>query len=956
MEGDMGTRYVIGWTVQGVLLVLFAACGIPRVAEAQATGANVGGVVTDESGARLPGVVITITNIANGRAQVLTTGEQGNYRAVALQPAPYALKAELAGFTTVQRDITLTVGADLNVDFKLSIATLQENVTVTGAGATVEVTKSELSSVVLPEQVNTLPSLGRNFLELAQLLPGTGPDNSRVQYFNPTKFAGVADQRNGFTTVIDGGDIDDAIWGSTTMNFTQDAVQEFRVFRHQFDAEYGAALAAVVTVVSKSGTNQINGSGFYFGRDDKLNARNAFTPVKPPFAQQRYGGSLGGPVVTNRTHFFGAYEFSNVDTARVIALPGVNPFASTENGVFPSGGDNHMVAGRFDHRLSDAHSLFVRYAYDNQKLLRTQAVTSDSNQIDEYSRSHSVVGEENWILSNRMVNTFRVHYLKQRVGNTPYSFDSGINRPSVQTGQRNISPQHFPKTKTTIFDTLYVNTPRHDLKIGGSFALSSTGFEAHFDENGTWTFATDAPFNPGDPRTFPFSLRIGLPGFREYESNQIGLFVQDNWRVADRVRLNLGLRYDLDTNLRNNAFYESLLEDPVYAGIENFVSPDRGNDYSAIQPRVGFTWDMRGTGTLVMRGGFGKYATRNRPWFQVFSINGLLGRSVLILDPERLRHFPDIPGVLGGQSVDAFAATTRGSLSPFIVGNDYVLPYGLNTTYGIGWQISPTTALDVDYVHDYGTKQLGGTDRNLPPSGPVGLGNPRPSSGFGIVSVMENFTRTWYDALETQLRTRFRSVDQMLVSYTLSRSYRDGVNFFGTFRGTQRTPDERGYNDTDQRHNVTFSAATTLPWQIQLSGIVKAVSGSPMLVQAGFDMDGDGSITNDRPAGLPTRVGREKNEESLRIINDLRATRGLPPIAESLLDLDPFVSVDLRVMKVFPLRADNRIELFLEAYNVTNHVNFQPFTVNPNIIAGDFLIRNSARDARQIQWGVRYAF
>lgn len=939
-----------------VFVSVFVAWSMAVAASAQTAGANVGGIVTDDSGGALPGVTITITNKLNGRSQTLITGPEGNYRAVALQPAPYEVKAELAGFASVMREITLTVGSDASLNLTLGVAALQENVTVTGSNVTVEVGKSELSSVVLSEQVNALPSLGRNFLELAQLLPGSGPDNSRVQYFNPTKFAGVADQRNGFTTVIDGGDIDDAIWGSTTMNFTQDAVQEFRVFRHQFDAEYGAALAAVVTVVSKSGTNQPRGSGFYFGRDDKLNARNAFTPAKPPFSQQRYGGSLGGPIARNRSHFFGAYEFSNVDTVRVIALPSVNPFAASENGVFPSGGDNHMIAGRFDHRLNAAHSFFVRYAYDNQQLIRTQAVTSDSNQIDEYSRSHSLVGEENWILSSGMVNTFRVQYLKQRVGNTPYSFNSGINRPSITTGQRNISPQHFPKTKVTLYDTWYVNTPRHDLKFGGSLALASTGFEAHFDEHGTWTFTTDAPFNADDPRTWPFSLRIGLPGFREYDSKQIGLFVQDTWRVADRIRLNLGLRYDFDSNLRNNEFYESLLGDPFYAGIQNFVSGDRGNDYSAIQPRLGATWDMRGNGTLVMRSGFGKYVTRNRPWFQVFSINGLLGRSVLILDQERLRRFPDITAALGGQTVESFAATSSGSLSPFIVGNDYVLPYGLNTTYGIGWQVSPTTALDVDYVHDYGTRQLGGTDRNLPPSGPVGPGNPRPVSTFGIVSVMENFTKTWYDALETQLRTRFRGVDQMLVSYTLSRSYRDGVNFFGTFRGTQRTPNERGYNDTDQRHNVTVSAAGMLPGGIQLSGIVKAVSGSPMLVQAGFDMDGDGSITNDRPPGLPTRVGRDKVDESLVIINGLRATRGLPPITSELLELDPFLSVDMRVMKILRLGGERRIELFLEAYNMTNHVNFQPFTVNPNIIARDFLIRNSARDARQIQWGVRYAF
>src|SRR4029453_5189537 len=120
--------------------------------------------------------------------------------------------------------------------------------------------------------------------ELAQLLPGSAPDNSRVQFFNPTKFGGSADQRNGWSTVIDGGDLDDAIWGSTTTNFTQEAVQEFRVLRNQFDAEYGGALAAVVSVVSKSGTNQYSGSAMYFGRDEALSAKNYFAPTKPPFS------------------------------------------------------------------------------------------------------------------------------------------------------------------------------------------------------------------------------------------------------------------------------------------------------------------------------------------------------------------------------------------------------------------------------------------------------------------------------------------------------------------------------------------------------------------------------------------------------------------------------------------------------------------------------------------------
>src|SRR5439155_16618353 len=133
--------------------------------------------------------------------------------------------------------------------------------------------------------------------------------------------------------------------------FTQEAVQEFKVFRNQFDAEYGGALSAVVTVVSKAGGNHFSGSGFYFGRDRALNEKNFFAKEKPPFSQQRYGGSIGGPIALNKTHFFTAYEFSHVNTVRLIALPATNPFATNENGGFPSGGHNHMFDSKADHRF-----------------------------------------------------------------------------------------------------------------------------------------------------------------------------------------------------------------------------------------------------------------------------------------------------------------------------------------------------------------------------------------------------------------------------------------------------------------------------------------------------------------------------------------------------------------------------------------------------------------------------
>lgn len=269
---------------------------------AQVGGANVGGIVKDASGARLPGVTLTISNTATGRQQVIVTGSEGNYRAVALQPGPYAITAELQGFAAERRELTLNVGTDATLDITLSIAGVAETVTVSAENVMVEVTRSQLSSVVQPDQVSSLPVLTRSFVELAQLLPGTGINNTQGQAFITTRFGGAALQKNAFTTIIDGGSVDDAIGGGTRVNISQDAVQEFTVLRNQFDAEYGSALNAAVVAVTKSGTNEFHGTGYYFGRDASLNATNAFAKSKPPFDQQRFGATFGGPIEIGRAH------------------------------------------------------------------------------------------------------------------------------------------------------------------------------------------------------------------------------------------------------------------------------------------------------------------------------------------------------------------------------------------------------------------------------------------------------------------------------------------------------------------------------------------------------------------------------------------------------------------------------------------------------------------------------
>ena len=937
----------------GLLLAALCVCVLQAgAAFAQLVGANLGGVVTDQSGGALPGVTVTVTNRGNGFQVVLVTEADGKYRAVSLRPGAYEVSADLTGFSVQTRQLNLTVGADATLNFELGVGVIAETVIVSGTAALVEVTRSQPSSAVVGDQIASLPVLERNFLALAQLLPGAAPDQ-RPNRFSITKFGGAADQRNSFTTIIDGGDIDDVIQGNPTINLSQDAVQEFKVFRNQFDAQYGNALTAVVAVVSKSGTNQFHGSGYYFGRDDALNSKNAFARVKPEYQQGRVGGSVGGPLLRNRTFFFTSYEYNDVNDVRIIALPAGNPFAAAENGTFPSGRTNHLFNTKVDHRFNDKLSLFARYAFDDQFILRNSNTTSDSRQGDDYSTTHSAVAEATSILSDRLVNSLRVHFLTQNVGTNTHSTAPGVTRPSIATGPAATWPQAFPRKKTTVGETLYYTTARHDIKAGGDYSYSTGSYESYANNTGQFTFTTDLPFDVNTRATWPISLVMQTPGKYSFASSQIALYVQDNWRIADRVRLNLGLRYDYDTDLRHENFYKGLLANPAYAGIENFVSADRGNDTNNLQPRVGATWDVFGSSRLVGRAGYGMYVTRNRPYFQMVTQDGTLSSAVRIEDPTRLSRYPDINAILGGQSLSEFVST--GARSLYLLSDDYVLPYQHNVTLGAGWQITPSASLDIDLVRGEGRKQLGSMDRNLPASGAISAANPRPVPRFTVVKMIENFTSSQYDALEMQFRTRVRGTDSVQVSYTLSRTYLDGVTHFANFRGTMRNPQETGYSGQDTRHNLSVAASSSLPWGFEVSGILKALSGAPYNIQAGFDLDGDGQTQGDRPPGLPITVGRENVDESLAIINALRASRNLAPVSKDLLALEPFVSLDARITKAIQLPGGSALQLFAEGYNITNVVNFQS-TPNGNINSTSFLVRSTAADARQIQFGARYVF
>jgi hypothetical protein len=273
----------------------------------------------------------------------------------------------------------------------------------------------------------------------------------------------------------------------------------------------------------------------------------------------------------------------------------------------------------------------------------------------------------------------------------------------------------------------------------------------------------------------------------------------------------------------------------------------------------------------------------------------------------------------------------------------------------------------MDVVHSYMPNALGGVDVNLPASGLISATNPRPVPTLGRVVIQAAaVTRSWYDALEMQLRQRVRGANSLQVSYTLSRALVDGCT--GVCNAGLRTSYAReslalfnagehsfdyGYNPIDTRHNLALSASFALPVGIQLSTIARIISGEPVPATAGLDFDGDG--VNDRPKGLPPTVGRGDTQNQLEVINAYRATLNLPPFTRDQISVKPPAkSLDMRLTKRLNLTAERHIELFAEAFNVVNFVNTTGG--GNNIRLATFNVPTGAQDARQVQWGARYSF
>src|SRR6476660_2796162 len=548
------------WFV-GLLAIVI---GILLAPSAFAQNAQITGSVKDSSGAIIPGATVTARNVDTGFSRVGVTDGDGAYRLPSLPPGPYVVSTELSGFSTETRpDITLIIEQTATINFTLKPAALSETITVTGESPIVDITKSDVSTSVSTQQIQDLPVASRRWIDLAMLTPGTSQDNIRGFFYrgNVNLGAGTREYSNGF--VVDGVNNTWAEMGEPRQNFAMDAIQEFKVSTSTYKAEYGLATGGLVAVVTKSGTNQFHGSGLLFLRDASITAKEFFQTTKPDYRRYQYGGTIGGPIVKDKTHFFFAYEGTQEKQFLTVNAKGLWP---QYEGTFLSDQTRWTYNAKLDHQLAQGQSLFFRYGAEDEyrPIITAGGTTAVTNSFDFAVPRKSAVLGHTWVISPRALNDarFQYAYAKYEVS-PPYSHGAWepadftarlplctpvFQYPSINVGgcgNAQMGPESRWQVKDDFSYLMHAWGGTHQWKMGADF--SSVPFEGDLTNSplGSWTFPKDAVYNVNDPTTYPTQYTNSLPTYANIPTKTFAAYVQDDWQAASGLTFNLGLRYDL---------------------------------------------------------------------------------------------------------------------------------------------------------------------------------------------------------------------------------------------------------------------------------------------------------------------------------------------------------------------------------------------------------------------------
>jgi outer membrane receptor protein involved in Fe transport len=938
----------------GLTMTIAAA----QPAMAQLTTATIRGQVTT-SATPVVGAAVEAVSVDTGSVSRAKTSADGSYSLSGLQPGTYDVSVTPAGGVKSTRRVIVSVGQSASLDIDTAVveaAPSADTATTTDSGTIVvtgtrlvETRTSEVGTNVTQDQIENLPQNNRNFINFAALAPGIRVN--QTEFRQTFSGGGVGAGRDGesfggpqVNVFLDGVSLKSnvnqgGIVGQDVSRgnpFSQLAVKEFRVLSSNFKAEFEDAGTAIITAVTKSGTNEFHGEVFGTFQNEKLIARDFFQKKnnldKPDLKRIQYGASLGGPIIEDRLFFFGAYE-ANIQDRTLNVVPGdpgtqasLLPFNVADfTGSFASPFREHLGFGKLTFEMTENQRLEVSGS------IRTETDRRDFGGQSSFERASTV---DNKVYTGKISHTYRgngilneatVDYLKADLS-FGADFSNGFGRTYqgvIQVGGRadfqEVQQRGLTFRNNLSFTDLNWNGD-HLVKIGGKISFqkyrvggsgpnANPQFEFLRDNRGTATTADDLTF------AFPANVRFG-GGDPEIQAKttQIGLFVQDDWEVNEHLLINAGLRWDYDSNAKNNKFVTSpaaaaalraLGTDPRigdYYDVEDYISDgDRKADLGNFAPRIGFSYDLNADQRTVFFGGYGRYydralfrsaaeetlLTQFRSGELLFSQNGLPrdGRPTIQFQQQYLTP-EGFAALLASLAADP---TSPGTSELRVIPNDLKTPYTDQFSLGIRQRLG-IFRTSLTFNHTVGKDQIGYAPLNRSAApGASGFYDFIPLiNGYSNAVAAFNTRATKYDAI-------FLTVDK---PYSKASGWGAGIAYTGVIRskgrGTEFNFDFPNIEDQDfvpnagnEKHRLVANGLVDLPLDMRLSGLVTYGSGLPFNVidaNAGFQPD-------------LIRIGYFKN-------------------------LPHFLQVDLRLQKIFRLIRGTELTLSGEVFNLFNRANF----------------------------------
>jgi len=915
------------WVVLSILTILTAGIAIAQTVDAELTG-----LVKDPAGSAMPNATLTLTNQDTGVTRTIKSDSDGRYRFYPVPPGRYNMKIEATGFVTATvAGLEVNIGVHVERDVPMTVGNVQESVTVMGEVPPIDTTKGDVSGVVTNSQIDNLPINTRQYLNLAVLEPGTSQDSSRT-FYNSVQMGGSSHYwSNGFT--VDGVTNTWAEMGEPRQNFPMGAIQEFKVVTIHYNADQGLSAGGVINIVTKSGTNLFHGEAFEYVRNAIFNHDDPFTQAanasvgisRAPYRRNQFGGDLGGPIVRNKLHFHVDFERTQQTTSyNITVAAAVQQDYGTFTGVHSRPQHDQMFNARMDYQITNNQVLFARYSQEwNLITWNGCGGSTMSACYDGQIPRHSLVVGHTWTPSPAIVNEarFQYAYSSYELGpsGTPIWTQLGVYSPARLAEMQ--TQLNFPsftygfgysddgvETRWEGKDDVSIVKGKHSIKLGADVSRVPFGDDAPNQDKGTYTFAHDHYFNPNDPASLAalaasndaLTFTAATPPiYTREDTTEVGLYVQDDWKVRKNFTLTLGLRWDrefgpFDESLSLTTLASEPFQPSPPVPIPGMGDPSKRGSKKNFGPRAGFAWDVVGDGKNVLRGGYGIYY-QNLQTLQNFpELRDFAQCSVLISKPS----YPD---PYNGQTPTQFCTTA--APSPTILDPRYRNPYSQQFNFGYSRQLTHDFTIHVDgayshTLHDYLIRDL-----NYPVNGV------RPYPQFLRILDHDPIGMAKYKALYVRAEKRLGKRYQFDVSYTLAKNDDDSPEAQTI---TASNPGlDWGPANADRRHNLVASGMVFLPAKFTLGALWTVRSALPFSALSNVT-DADG-IRQYVPG---TSRNQGNRDLSLDLVNAYRATLSLAALPSTNIDSSRLNSFDVRLTRPFTLKGEKKLELGVQVFDL----------------------------------------